>query len=295
MLYHLSQEQMDKLSHLNFLADFPNAEILLAVFRTDAKVAREIIPAPLKAAKEALAITFVARYPETNFGCIYNEGALFLQCEYRGENGYYCLSMPVDDDMAMVAGRENYGYPKKMADNITLEQKSGHVIGSVIRKGVEILRLECQLEKEAGQNALKYLGEPVLDWDGNTCNKVLSFLFKYFQSPDGGSFDYLPRLVREPVLFRSAGVLQEGSGRVTLSSTPFDPLGEVPVREVVAMLYGRWHNTMLPGKVVARAWNPLKFARHAFFKIDLVPALLNNFDANQAGRYKEIMRFAKRF
>ncbi len=30
----------------------------------------------------------------------------------------YCLSMPVDDDMAMAGGREAFGYPKKMAEVI---------------------------------------------------------------------------------------------------------------------------------------------------------------------------------
>jgi acetoacetate decarboxylase len=295
MLYHLSQEQFDKLSKINFMSDFSNAEMLLVKFKTDFEVARDIIPDPLKPTKEALATAFVARYPETNFGCVYNEGALFLDCEYRGEKGYYCLSMPVDDDMALVLGRENFGYPKKMADRIVLEQTAGLITGNVVRKGVEILRLECHLEKEASQETLMYFGDAVLDWDGAACYKIISFLYKYFQSPDGGNFDYAPRLVREPVLFRSVGTIQEGRGKVILSSSLYDPLGEVPVKEVVGILYGKWHNTMLPGKVVARVWNPLKFARHAFFKTDLVPTLLSRYNPSQAKQYKEMMRIAKKF
>jgi acetoacetate decarboxylase len=295
MLYHLSQEQFDQLSKLNFLADFPRAEMLLATFRTDFEIAKNIIPEPLQITKEAFATAFVARYPETNFGCVYNEGALFLNCEYKGEKGVYCLSMPVDDDMAMISGRENFGYPKKLAEQIKLEKEARRVVGSVIRKGVEILRLECQLENEASAEALKYLGEPALDWDGTPCYKLISFLYKYFQSPDGKRFDYLPRLVREPVLFRSTGKIEQGAGKVILTSSPVDPLGEVPVKEVVVMLYGKWHNTMLPGKVVARAWNPLKFARHAFFKTDLIPTLLKHYDPNQTDKKKSIMRLAKRY
>ena len=51
----------------------------------------------------------------------------------------YCLSMPVDDDMAMAGGREVFGYPKKMAESITLREEGSTVIGSAVRKGTEIL------------------------------------------------------------------------------------------------------------------------------------------------------------
>jgi acetoacetate decarboxylase len=44
------------------------------------------------------------------------ESALFLQAEYNGEEGAYCLAMPVTNDMALILGREVFGYPKKMAD-----------------------------------------------------------------------------------------------------------------------------------------------------------------------------------
>jgi len=120
MLYCLKKEELEKLKRTHFIAEFINAEMLSATYVTDENAAREIIPKPLLPTKTPLATVFVARYPETNFGCVYNEGALFLHCEYKKERGLYCLSMPVDDDMAMVGGREQFGYPKKMADKITL-------------------------------------------------------------------------------------------------------------------------------------------------------------------------------
>jgi len=213
-------------------------------------------------------------------------------------------------------------HPKKMADNITLNQDNNTVVGSVIstlavkslhkkqefcekapvwfrlvrvRKGVEILRIECQLGEEVGENFLNYLGDPTLDWDGVPCTRVLSFLFKYFQNPGGGGFDYLPRLIREPILFRTDGKIIGGEGKVTLSSTPYDPLGEVPVGEIVIVFFGKWHNTMLPGRVVAKIWNPIKFAKHAFFKIDAAATLISSFDPNRSDRAKEIFRAAKKY
>jgi len=295
MLYSLKKEELEKLKRTHFMSEFVNAEMLHATYVTDENAAREIIPKPLLPTETPLATVFVARYPETNFGCVYNEGALFLHCEYKKERGMYCLSMPVDDDMAMVGGREQFGYPKKMADKITLEKTENRVVGSVIRKKEEILRIECELMKEVPSDFMDEVGVQIKDWDGTPCYKVIAFLYKYFQSPGGMRFDYLPRLIREPVLFRKKGEVLEGRGEVKVSSSPFDPLGEVPVKEVRTMFYGKWHNTMLPGKVIGRAWNPLKFSKHAFYKTDFVPTLLHNYDPSAEKRARERMKVARKF
>jgi acetoacetate decarboxylase len=295
VLYSLKKEQLDKLSNANILPDFPNAEMLFATFKTDPGIVQEILPKPLKPSFDAYGIVFVAVYPETNFGCVYNEGALFLNCEFKGERGVYCLSMPVNDDMAMVGGREYYGYPKKIAERISLERNGDYVAGSVNRKGTEIIRIECQLEKDAPDDLFGDLAYQTEDWDGIKCQKFVAFLFKYFPSPGGDSFDYFPRLVREPVLFRPIRELKTGTGKVTLSSTPFDPLAEIPVNSISNIAYGLFHNTMLPGKVVGRVWNPFRFIKHSFFKTDSAPTIINNFDPNQVERLKAVMQKAKRF
>lgn len=294
MLYSLPRKAVAKLRKTYLLPDFPNAEMVVATFRTDPAIAKEILPRPLSLPEEALATAFVARYPETNFGLVYNEGALFLHCQYKEEKGMYCLAMPVDDDMAMVGGREGMGYPKKLADKITIDTADDSVVGSVVRKGTEILRIECELAGEVDEASMETLGVPTVDWDGVACYNVISFLFKFFPGP-GGGFDYRPKLIREPVLFRKQGTVRQGSGSVILTSTPQDPLGDVPVGELVSLFYGTWRNTMLPGRVVARVWNPLRFARHAYFKQDGAVFLLETYDPAAAARRKAVMKAAKKY
>jgi hypothetical protein len=51
-------------------------------------------------------------------------------------------------------------------------------------------------------------------------------------------------------------------------------VGEIPVVEMITCAYGTYDNTMMPGKVVGRVWNPLAFAKHAFFKVDVAPVKL---------------------
>lgn len=87
MLYSLKKEKIKKLKKTYLLPEFINAEMLSATYMTDENVVKEIIPKPLLPTKIPLSTVFVARYPETNFGSCYNEGALFLHCEYKNEKG----------------------------------------------------------------------------------------------------------------------------------------------------------------------------------------------------------------
>lgn len=275
MLYALAPSDIARLRGSRFVPEFTGAEMLIAAYRTDPMVVARILPRPLRLPEEAVAVAFVARYPQTNFGCVYNEGALLLRAVRGREVGLYCLSMPVDDDTAMVLGRERLGYPKKMAESIRLERSGDHVIGRVVRKGVEILRIDAELGAAVKPADLDIVSAATVDQHGQPCREVVSFLFKYFPAPGGTGLDYLPRLVRQATLLRPRADVRKATARVVPSSSPYDPLGEVPVvGPVLACFHGRWDNTMLPGRVVKHVWNVRRFLPHAFFKTDTVPFLL---------------------
>ena len=270
MLYALNNDELKQLHTADWSAEFPGAEVVAAVFRTDDKVLSTILPRPLRSPKNPLALAFIARYPETSFGTVYNEGALFVQAEYRGRSGMYCVSMPVDDDMA--GGREVFGYPKKMAESITIDEEGSIVVARAVRKGTEILRIEVNPKTTEGVEKLAMTGVP--DPADPRSFTVTSYMFKHFTAPSMRGFDYVPRLIAEPVVLRPRSDVRCGPGNVSLTSSPYDPLGEVPVRELVVCAYGRFDNSMLPGKVVGRAWWLPGFLKHAFFKNDVVPVKL---------------------
>jgi acetoacetate decarboxylase len=250
-----------------FMPQFIGAEILSVHFLTDPKTVAAVLPRPLRAADEPLAVAFVARYPETNFSMPYHEGAVFVAAEYRGERGWYCLSMPVDDDTAMIGGREQFGFPKKMAEKITLDRDGAHVVGSVVRHGVPLLRIEGEFV-EPQPPEVHLWGAPTVDPDGRACEKAVNFLFKYFPAADGGPFEHLPVLIRQVTLFRPRPGQWTGASKIELGSTATDPLGEVPVRQILAAGYGTFDNTMLPGRVVRRIYNQWRFAPKSLFKND---------------------------
>ena len=160
MLYALDQDELKQLRNANWSAEFTGAKMISAVFRTDSGVLGKILPRPLRPPSNPLALAFEVHYPQTNFGTVYNEAALFVQAEYRGRSGMYCLSMPVDDDMAMAGGREVFGYPKKMAEKISVEKLGSKVVGSAVRKGTEIIRIEAEPDSAEGFETLALTGTP---------------------------------------------------------------------------------------------------------------------------------------
>ena len=276
MLYAWEQNELMQLRSADWTAEFPGAKVLTAVFRTDQAVLARILPHPLRSPEHPLGFAFVAHYPLTSFGTVFSEAALFVQAEHRGRKGMYCLAMPVDDDMAMAGGREVFGYPKKMAESITLEKVGSNVVGSVVRKGTQLLRIEVEPNRPGDIDALALTGER--DPESPRAFEVTVYLFKHFQSPTMRGFDYLPRLIAEPIVLRPRDDLRAGDGTISLTSSPYDPVGEIPVTEMVTCAYGTYDNTMMPGKVVGRVWNPIAFAKHAFFKVDVAPVKLGYVD-----------------
>jgi len=246
--------------------------MVIAIYRTDPVAVQTILPLQLKPTQPPTAVCFIARYPQTNFGSVY----LFIQARLGADVGWYCLAMPVADDTAMIGGREQFGFPKKPADRITLEASGTQVIGRVQRKGCEILRIEVEPGAALAPRDLSALGPDAVDENGQACTEVVSFLFKHFPSPDYKRSEYVPRLVRQVTLFRPRSDVRRGSARMVVTSSPCDPLGEVPVESLIACLHGTCDNTMLPGKVVGRAWNVSRFMPHAFFKTDASAFLLGS-------------------
>lgn len=175
----------------------------------------------------------------------------------------------------MIAGRESHGFPKKMAERIRLESDGPRIVGSVTRKGIEILRIELEPTGPASLADLALINRPSTDASGRTTLPLPSYLFKFFPSTTGRGFDYLPRLIRQVTVFRPRADLRRGRAVVAVDSSETDPLGDIPVLGApLVAVHGHFDNTMLPGKVVARVWNPWRFVKHAMFKSDVGVALL---------------------
>ena len=227
--------------------------VVMALFRTKADVVKRVLPPPLEPAPEPMGSAYVAEYHRTNFGVTYNEAALFILAQYKGEVGNYCLSMPVTNDMALIGGRELYGYPKKIAETIRVERTGDKATGICVRRGVPIIEIKVNLTGPADPETFPRMPP--------------TYLFKYLQDPRLDKFEYSPRLLRQCNEIKQ-GKAELGQGELTLAKSKHDPIYEIPVEEVLMAAYTEGTEILMkPGEVIAEV-DPMKFMPYSFINSD---------------------------
>lgn len=246
-------------------ADFYDAEMLVVFWETKPDIVARLLPPPLKPAANPIAMAFVANYPRTNFDVTYRESALFLRAEFEGEEGGYCLSMPVTNDIAMAGGREIFGFPKKIAD-VQLIRKGNTYEGWTERRGIRFMEIRAQMTGKfnVGDAQGMVMGADIHP-DGST--EGVSYNFKHFPAPEGMGFDYNPRLVKQVTTMRPKEV-QIGEAEVLLHPSDYDPWAEVEIVRVLGAIRTVGDNSMKSGAVVAEV-GLMEFAPYAFLKWDM--------------------------
>ncbi len=242
--------------------EFYDAEMLTVFWETKSEIVKQLLPPPLKPTNKPMVTAFIAHYPKTSFGPGYLEGGLFLRSEFNGEEGNYCLAMPVTDDMAMASGREIFGFPKKMA-NIEFVREEKSAGGWLERHGQRFFEIQAILsDKPASDDLLKLFAE----FSGSNEKAVITYLFKHFPAPDGRSFDYNPRLIRQETILRP-NAIEYGEAKINLLPSKTDPWHQIEIVKMIGAVFTVGNNTMIKGDVIADV-NPVKFAPFAFIKWD---------------------------
>jgi acetoacetate decarboxylase len=247
----------------NMKAEFFEAEMIFTFWLTKPEIIARLLPPPLKPADFPLATAFIANYPRTSFGLPYKEAALFLLAQYEQVQGSYCLSMPVTDDMAMAGGREQFGFPKKIA-HIQVDIVDGEKTGYVERHGIRFFELTFSVNEQAVADAFKNLIQQSFAFNQESGSG--SYLIKSFMAPDDKIFDYPPRLIRQNTIFRPK-IIEWGEAQMKFLQSSSDPWYEVEVINPLGALRMVGDNTMLSGKVLAEI-TPMEYAPYAFHKWD---------------------------
>lgn len=241
--------------------EFYDAEVLTVYFETKTEVVERLLPPPLKPAAMPVGAAFVANYPRTNFGVTYLESALFLLAQHNGEEGAFCLAMPVTNDIALILGREVFGYPKKMAE-IHFEREGNDIRGWTERHSIRFFEVKAKLTGKFNDEIAQKMLTEGMESDPD----VVVYNFKYFTAPERDGFDYNPRLVRETVK-RNPKKIELGEAELILRPSEHDPWSDVEIVRVLGAVYTVGDNTMLPGSVVAEV-DQAEFAPYAFMKLD---------------------------
>ena len=137
-----------------------------------------LLPDTLNMPKAPMVGMFCADYFDTELWPItltkylapYLESAIFITCEYNGQEGWYCPYMAVTTEAALIGGHR-LGFPKILADQILFNKLDDGWNGSTIVEGVEHLGL--QFTFHSFDTLQKYPSAKVDFIDGNEVSNLI--------------------------------------------------------------------------------------------------------------------------
>jgi acetoacetate decarboxylase len=191
------------------------------LFKTDPKVLKELVPAPLKADPYQPLVLYSGHFEFADYALPYNEAGLLVPVMRDGEPaGTFAVVLYLDQANPIIGGRELYGWPKKDADQILFNEESGKIIGEVMRYGEKIIQVSFEVQQEV---------DPIPERPQSPI-----FFLKLIPSVQKGA---PPDVLKLNSMVIDRDVIKElRVGKVTLEfgDSPFDSfLVKIPVKEVV--------------------------------------------------------------
>ena len=215
---------------------YRGGSVLLCVYRTKEEILKQIIPQPLKPAEGNLVYAWINDFG-TCFGLgPYHEAIISVPADFKGQLGNYMVYLYLDRDTPIAAGREIWGFPKKMGRfSITREEEVES--RAVERGGVEILRVSMQLTKPLTAEAVAGLGAPIYNL------KVVPSVTK----GDRPAVSQLTATTLENVVVHN---VVEGNVTVSFGNSPADPLYLLEPVEIIQGLYCELDFDLTYGEVI---------------------------------------------
>jgi acetoacetate decarboxylase len=198
--------------------DYKDASLMIFDYVTDGPSAARLLPAEAELADPATAGLVFASYPSSTLGA-YREVVVFVDVLYQGRNVKYAAYLYVTTDVAMAAGREMGGFPKKIA-TIDFQGDKDHPYQAALERpaGLQLASGNLTLARQLEDNV----------------SMTLNYLtLRLIPSPTKDAPPSLAELIETDWVV-SNGVVWEGSGscQITGASTT-DPLQVVPVVELL--------------------------------------------------------------
>lgn len=264
MSFRRELEDIKKKKEEMITSVFKGAEMVWVLWETKKKVVERVLPPPLEPLNRPIALAFVANYPSHSYGLPYTEAALILRCKYKGELGNYFLAMPLTDDRATFAGREIFGFPKKIA-NVHFEKNGNEIYGFSERNGVKNIEVKLNITGKFNDvETPKIVSE--IQMIPKRGKGTVNYLFKHFPHPTKEGFDYTPWLIKQ-VTKSKIKSMQMGEAEITLNSTIHDPWGEIEVVKILGGMYLQSENEMFPGEILTEV-DPDEFLPYSYIKWD---------------------------
>lgn len=215
---------------------YEGSRVVSVAFRTSPEVLRALVPEPLvpNAAGEVSA-AIVHHHIVAPMPLSYYEAFLVIPVSHEGAAGQYIPVLYLDEAAAITGGREIWGFSKFGAE-IQIIEEVGEVHASVQTGDVTLIDMSVSP------------GDPLVPIP-ETPN-VPIFNVKLIPSVEKGAPPDVLQLTATTLGDRKITELRPGVGTLDFGSTPLDPLGRIPVLEILRAACYEYNFTLDYGEVV---------------------------------------------
>ncbi len=214
---------------------YENAQTISVSYETDPEAALALLPAGLALPEPAIAMMLFIHYPFSTLGP-YEETILGIACTWNGEPKFYIPHIVVNNVIPLAAGREIWGYPKKMA-TIDIEHEEDIIWGKMERPDGNLI-CSAGIRPET----------PVQEVEGEGGGSVS---LRVIPSPVEAAPPSVAELINVPPLNNTVVESYVGPGWVRFhSDSALDPWHKLPVKQVVGASYRVTHFDLGFGNVL---------------------------------------------
>ena len=214
--------------------EYREAKQLTVEFQTDPRALRKLVPPPLTPNKDAKIFVSSAEFLCSGFGR-YREAHVFTHATFKRRLVNFSIYLVLDSDVAIGAGREIWGFPKKLG-RLTLDMKDDVVSTTVERGGCTIIDASVHLAELGTEEDLG--GTP--EWIAHRFIPNVSLS----APPD---IDQLTSTTLANVVTHD---VYKGAATLAFGSSPADRLEVIPIDQVTGGFYFEYQFTLGDGEVV---------------------------------------------
>lgn len=209
--------------------------IQLVVYETDIKNIQKVVPSPLEVRTNRV-ITWVSQFELGTTQGAFKEMAIYVQVKYQDYEGDYEPFLYVNSSLPLTAGREIWGYQKKMAD-INLFHDQEAVIGKVVRLDHQILKTLVVPDYVASMDEVPWSRDGV-------------FSLKYIPSAEEGGTSIRELVLTEGKFTASEGKFFGGRASVLYERSEIDPTYLLEPTSIIGGFSGEGELYLPLGKIV---------------------------------------------
>lgn len=209
--------------------------VQLVVYETDIENIKKVIPDPLEPRTNKV-ITWISEFELGTTQGAFKESAIYVQVKYKDYEGDYEPFLYVNSSLPLTAGREIWGYQKKMAD-ISLVHDQEAVVGKVTRLDHQIIKCTTISEYVADMAEIPWSRDGV-------------FSLKYIPSAEEGGEPLRELVLTEGKFTAQQGKFFGGRASVIFERTEIDPTYLLEPKKILGGFFGQGELYLPFGKIV---------------------------------------------